>query len=224
MSLEIRGLSKSYKSKRVIENLSIKFEDKKINCILGVSGAGKTTLLNILAGLLDFEEGEVIGKKENIGYVFQEDRLIPWKTVYDNLKFIIKNKSEESIEQCLKLVGLWDERKNFPQKLSGGMRQRLSLARAFLHSSDLLLMDEPLKSLDVQNKDIIKEYILKLQSQNPKTIIWITHEIEEALELADYIYVMEANPLRIKSEFENDRSESLIVKREKIDKIYGILK
>lgn len=224
MSLEIRGLSKSYKSKRVIENLSIKFEDKKINCILGVSGAGKTTLLNIIAGLLDFEEGEVIGKKENIGYVFQEDRLIPWKTVYDNLKFIIKNKSEESIEECLKLVGLWDERKNFPRKLSGGMRQRLSLARAFLHSSDLLLMDEPLKSLDIQNKDIIKEYILKLQSQNPKTIIWITHEIEEALELADYIYVMEANPLRIKSEFENDRSESLIVKREKIDKIYGILK
>ncbi|MDE7075753.1 MAG: ATP-binding cassette domain-containing protein, partial [Clostridia bacterium] len=150
--ISIKNLTKKYQSRAVYENFSLDIEDSGITCILGESGCGKTTLLNAVAGLINYE-GEIT--KKSVSYVFQNSRLMPNLTVEDNLKFIGADGGEA--KKMLEKVGLGDKLNSYPAQLSGGEAQRVSLCRAFLKKSEVLLMDEPFSSLDLKTKLSVME-------------------------------------------------------------------
>ena len=209
MKYQVKNITKYFNGLKVLEDISIDFDENKTTCILGPSGCGKTTLLNIISGILNRDGGEVIGfQGEDISFVFQEDRLIEWKNVKDNLNFVLKGKMdkkqiETTIDRYLKLVSL-DEYKNYyPNNLSGGMKQRISILRAFAYPSKLLVMDEPFKSLDINSKQIVTEFFKKLILVENRTCILVTHDIEEALNLGDKIVILTDRPARVKRIVEN---------------------
>lgn len=158
MSILINNLTKKFNTLVVLENLTAVFEENSINCILGPSGCGKTTLLNIMCGLLDYDSGILTGLSDKkFSYIFQEDRLLPWCTVLENILFVLE--SHYSKEEALKIalihidmVGLKDYKDYYENELSGGMKRRVSIARAFSYPFDILIMDEPFKGLDLELK------------------------------------------------------------------------
>lgn len=204
MAYKVEGIIKYYGDLKVLDKVTIDFEPNKTTCILGPSGCGKTTLLNIIAGLIPMDSGQIIGfDDERISYVFQEDRLIKWKNVKENLEFVLKgnvdkNQIEIIIDKYLKLVSLEEYKYYYPKDLSGGMKQRVSILRAFLYPSSVLLMDEPFKSLDVKSKSLVIEFFKELRSVENKTCILVTHNIEEALELGDKIVILTQKPTRVR--------------------------
>jgi len=217
MSLEIRKLGKSYGKQTVFENFNIKFEDNVINCILGASGCGKTTLLNIISGLEDYDYGEIIGTEgKNFSYIFQEPRLLDWYTVRENMEFVMNplgiSDSKERIDRYLRITGLDRFSLYFPNQLSGGMKQRLSIARAFAYPGKIMLMDEPFKGLDVKLKKELTDEFITLWKEDRRTVLFVTHEPREALMTADNIHIIGGEPCRelykteIKTE-RNDRTE-----------------
>jgi NitT/TauT family transport system ATP-binding protein len=199
----VKNLCKSFDNLKVLDNLNIEFKEGEVTCILGPSGCGKTTLLNILSGTLNFDSGEIVGfKHENISYVFQEDRLIDWKTVKENIEFVLKdilNKTDRNkiITKYLKAVDMEAYQDYYPNKLSGGMRQRVAIIRAFIYPSKLLIMDEPFKSLDMETKQHVMECFLNLIKVENRTCILVTHDIEEAKYLGDKIIMLSAKPTRV---------------------------
>jgi len=217
MSLEIRKLGKSYGKQTVFENFNIKFEDNVVNCILGASGCGKTTLLNIISGLEDYDYGEIIGTEgKNFSYIFQEPRLLDWYTVRENMEFVMGplgiSDSNERIDRYLRITGLDRFSLYFPNQLSGGMKQRLSIARAFAYPGKIMLMDEPFKGLDVKLKKELTDEFITLWKEDRRTVLFVTHEPREALMTADNIHIIGGEPCRelykteIKTE-RNDRTE-----------------
>lgn len=206
---KVIDVCKSYADLKVLDNISIDFPENKVTCILGPSGCGKSTLLNIIGGILDKDSGQVIGFKDaSISFVFQEDRLIKWKSVKDNLRFVLKGKMdkkaiEETIDSYLKSVNLLEYKNYYPNSLSGGMKQRISILRAFIYPSQVLIMDEPFKSLDVNNKRIVIDFFKKLQSVEKRTCIIVTHDIGEAMELADRIVILSDKPSRVVEVMDN---------------------
>lgn len=206
---KVIDICKSYADLKVLDNISIDFPENKVTCILGPSGCGKSTLLNIIGGILDEDSGQVIGFKDaSISFVFQEDRLIKWKSVKDNLRFVLKGKMdkkaiEETIDSYLKSVNLLEYKNYYPNSLSGGMKQRISILRAFIYPSQVLIMDEPFKSLDVNNKRIVIDFFKKLQSVEKRTCIIVTHDIGEAMELADRIVILSDKPSRVVEVMDN---------------------
>lgn len=193
MSVEIKGLIKNYDSTEVFGGLNLTVKANKVTVIMGASGSGKTTLLNCIAGLTPYE-GEISGVN-GASFVFQEDRLVPFMSVYENLDFTLQksvNKAErkEKILAMIKSVGLEDKINSIPDELSGGQKKRVSLARAFLSDSNLILMDEPLNSLDLGLKIKIAQLIETLTEKYNKTVIFVTHDIDEALTIADEIVVI----------------------------------
>ena len=195
-------------------------------CILGPSGCGKTTLLNIISGMLPADKGKVIGfENENIGFVFQEDRLIPWKSVYDNIDFVIRGKIDkknrrEIINKYLNLVGLEYYKDYYPNSLSGGMKQRISILRAFIYPSEILIMDEPFKSLDINTKEVVTKFFLNLKKSRDKTCIIVTHDIEEAAILGDNITIFTQKPTKVQRIIKNRLSlEDRIKNKEELDKL-----
>jgi NitT/TauT family transport system ATP-binding protein len=206
---KVIDVCKSYADLKVLDNISIDFPENKVTCILGPSGCGKSTLLNIIGGILDEDSGQVIGFKDaSISFVFQEDRLIKWKSVKDNLRFVLKGKMdkkaiEETIDSYLKSVNLLEYKNYYPNSLSGGMKQRISILRAFIYPSQVLIMDEPFKSLDVNNKRIVIDFFKKLQSVEKRTCIIVTHDIGEAMELADRIVILSDKPSRVVEVMDN---------------------
>lgn len=152
----VKHIKKSFGDLKVLNNISMAFEKGKITCVLGPSGCGKSTLLNIISGIIKDYAGEVVGfQKQDMSFVFQEDRLIPWLTVYDNMKFVLKgkypnDKLKEIISDYLLLVGMEDYHGFYPSDLSGGMKQRASIARALAYDGEIIIMDEPFKSLDIK--------------------------------------------------------------------------
>ncbi|PAB59890.1 ABC transporter ATP-binding protein [Anaeromicrobium sediminis] len=203
MSISIKNLNKSYDDLKVYKDFNIKFEKNKINTLLGPSGCGKTTLINIIAGLSKYDSGHIEGLDfRNISYIFQEPRLIPWLSVYDNIDFVLKGQFEQKkrdqiIRSHLELVNLHEFKDYYPENLSGGMKQRVSIARAFSYPSNILLMDEPFKGLDMSLKQDIINSFIKLYEKQPKTIIYVTHHIDESLLLSDYIYILNNSPVEI---------------------------
>ena len=183
--LEIKNLSKKYGDLSVYDNFNLSIEEGKIIGILGESGSGKTTLLNCIAGLTPFE-GNVT--KLKCSYVFQTPRLVPNLTVRENLKLICKD--ENKIGNMLEKVHLEDKAESFPIKLSGGQAQRVSLARAFLYDSDIILMDEPLSSLDLRLKKEITDLFLSLWQEDKRTAIYVTHDIDETVCIAHRIIIL----------------------------------
>lgn len=204
LKYKVKNINKSYGDLKVLENISIDFPKNQTTCILGPSGCGKTTLLNIMAGILDMDSGELTGfENEDISFVFQEDRLIPWKNVEENLSFVLKDKMHkeeiaEIINNYLELVGLEEYKNYYPKDLSGGMKQRINILRAFIYSSKMLIMDEPFKSLDMYNKQIVMDFFKELMAAKNRTCIMVTHDMEEAFTLGDRIVVLTEKPTRVK--------------------------
>jgi NitT/TauT family transport system ATP-binding protein len=191
--VQIEALCKSYEGHKVLDNLNINFIENKITIITGPSGCGKTTLLNIISGIEKEDSGQVILNNKNMSYIFQEDRLIPYLTVYENIAFVLKstmNKEEMKniINRYLDMVKLTEYKDKLPSKLSGGMKRRVAIARAFSYKSRLLLMDEPFKGLDDKLKLEIMEDFLKIYKEDKRTIILVTHDMKEAEFLGDVIY------------------------------------
>jgi NitT/TauT family transport system ATP-binding protein len=164
--ITLKRINFSYDTTQVLHNFSIQFEDKQINTIIGPSASGKTTLLKVVSGIIKQQSGSIINKPKKISYVFQDERLIEELTVTNNLQLVLKNlkysqqKNEELINHFLELTGLLDVKDMYPHQLSGSMRYRLSLARAFIYPSETLIMDEPFSGLDIKLKrDIINKFI-----------------------------------------------------------------
>ena len=205
----MKNINKYYNDLKVLEDISIDFEENKTTCILGPSGCGKTTLLNIIAEILSKDSGEIIGfQGEDISFVFQEDRLMEWENVKENIRFVLKGKmdkkqSETIIDKYLKLVNLEQYKYYHPKNLSGGMRQKINILRAFAYPSKLLIMDEPFKSLDINSKQIVIEFFKKLRTLEGRTCILVTHDIEEALTLGDKIVILTEKPSKVKKIIEN---------------------
>lgn len=208
MQIKIENLSKSFGNLKVLEDFSICFSQNKINCIFGPSGCGKSTLVNLMAGIIPPDKGKTIGT-ENVSYsyVFQEDRLLPWETIKENIMFVLesiydKKRAEELTHKYLSLVGLMDFKNQHPQELSGGMKQRVSIARAFAYEGDILILDEPFKGLHVEIKKELMNYIGN--NLTDKLVFFITHDVEEALYLADSIYIFKGPPLVLERQIDID--------------------
>jgi NitT/TauT family transport system ATP-binding protein len=162
----LNNINFSYDTIKVLQDFSIEFQDKKINVIIGPSASGKTTLLKVISGIVTPQSGSIINKPKKISYVFQEERLIEELTVTQNLHLVLQNtkhsqqKIKELINHFLELTGLLDVKDMYPHQLSGSMRYRLSLARAFIYPSETLIMDEPFSGLDIKLKrDMINKFI-----------------------------------------------------------------
>lgn len=224
--MQLKNIVKNYGDKKVLGGIDIEIEERKITAILGESGCGKSTLLNIIAGKIKDYSGEVIFEREHkkgISYVFQEDTLIPWKTVYNNLEFVLKGKVEKSeldkrIKKYLKIVNLEGSEKEFPNMLSGGMKRRVGIARAFAFPSNYMFMDEPFEFLDVKIKEEIVEDLIKLQESEKKTIILITHDIDTAIILGEKIVVLGEKPSVVRASFINKFALKLLENSEEKEK------
>lgn len=190
--VQVKNLYKSFGDNKVLVNLNLNFEKNKITVVTGPSGCGKTTLLNIISGIEKPDSGEVILKDHSISFIFQEDRLIPDLTVYKNIEFVLKStlteqESKPIIEKYLDLVKLTEAKDKYPEQLSGGMKRRVAVARAFAYRSDLLIMDEPFKGLDDKLKKEIMGEFLRIYNLDKRTVILVTHDKDEALFLGDAI-------------------------------------
>ena len=198
----IKNFSCSYEQKTIFQNFDVTFEQGKINVVLGGSGIGKTTLLNAMASLKSYD-GSIEGCEGGVSYIFQKDRLIPSISVYKNLdlvlKAVVKDKRvrKETIESTAEALEISDVLNNLPSEISGGQAQRASMARAFLFPSDVLLLDEPFKALDTSLKARLINKFVALQRQSKKTVVFVTHAIDECLLCADNYFVFAANPVEV---------------------------
>jgi NitT/TauT family transport system ATP-binding protein len=210
----VRGLTKVFQRGRAaatqaLAGVSLDVGDGEFLCIVGPSGCGKTTLLRIMGELETPSTGSVEMHRSGAegrplhSMVFQEQSLLPWLTVADNVAFglemrgVAKKERHERCAQFIEMVGLENFREHYPHQLSGGMKQRASLARAFVNDPEVLLMDEPFAALDAQNKVLLQEELLKIWEHNRKTVVYITHSIDEALLLGDRVVVMTGVPGRV---------------------------
>ena len=190
---------------KVLDGINLDIHENKITVILGRSGCGKTTLLRLVAGLMKPDEGEI--KETDINrkaYVFQEDRLMPWLNVKKNITFGIekKNINEEKINDIIETVGLEKFNSAYPNQLSGGMKQRVSIARAFAYEPDFIMMDEPFSALDYFTREQMQKELIKIHNKRNYPILFVTHSIDEALVLGDKIVVLEKG--KVKSQYEMD--------------------
>jgi NitT/TauT family transport system ATP-binding protein len=210
-------------------DVSLNIAEGEFVCICGPSGCGKTTLLNIVAGLLTYDEGSlrvggvrVNGPGVSRSMVFQHASLLPWRTVAGNVRYGMemqrrfdRKTMDERTGQFVRMVGLGGFESSYPSELSGGMQQRVNLARALATDPEVLLLDEPFAALDAQTRELMQSELLKIWSRAGKTVLFITHQIDEAVFLADRVVVMGTRPGRIKGEFEVpfERPRSLALKR-----------
>lgn len=214
VKIRLRGLSKVFETRKgpfvAIDNLTFDIPKGCFFMIVGPSGCGKTTLLRILAGLETHSSGslEITPPKDNRpgnAMIFQGDSLFPWMTVWDNAAYglVMRSKPRGEVNDLvghyLQRTGLAKFRDHYPHQLSGGMRQRVSIARAFATDPDILLMDEPFSALDEQNKLMLQEELLRIWEETHKTVMFITHSVDEAVTLGDRIMVMTAHPGRDKA-------------------------
>lgn len=205
--IRLENICKSYGNIVLFKDFNAEFEEHKIHCILGGSGVGKTTLINIIAGIVPPDSGTVYLPEGSIpSYVFQEPRLLPWYNVYKNIEFVLKEQysPEERkviIEKYLAMVDLEDSIDSSIASLSGGMVQRVSLCRAFAYPSNLLFLDEPFKGLDSKLKEGVLESFMRIYKEDLRTVFFVTHDLDEAFFLADYIYVLKNRPAIIAGQF-----------------------
>ncbi|NMO96405.1 ABC transporter ATP-binding protein [Paenibacillus lemnae] len=217
--LQVQDLTVRYtakgKSTTALEHVNMAVKDGEFVSVVGPSGCGKSTLLKVASGLLKPAGGQALldgkpieGVTGEVGMVFQNDALLPWKTVYDNVRLPLEikglSKSDQAAEvrRLLKMVGLHEFEHFYPKQLSGGMKKRVALARTFAYDPGLYLMDEPFGPLDAQTRVKIGEEFLKIWEQVGKSVLFITHDIEEAISLSDRVIVMTNRPGKIKAEFD----------------------
>jgi len=209
MPIECRNLSFAFDDLTIFRDFSISFPDSHVTAVLGPSGCGKTTLLNLISDLLHPSGGNISGAgTERISYLFQEPRLLSWMTVRKNIEIVLEPFFERPERHArasgfLELVGLAEFQEYYPPQLSGGMRQRTAIARAFAYPSHILLMDEPFQALDLRRKLSLIEQFEHLWRLDPRTALFVTHDIQEALLLGDSIVVLNGLPAKIEKEFRN---------------------
>lgn len=199
--------------------------------IVGPSGCGKTTMLRIIAGLVKptsadvrIEDAPISGPSAKVGVVFQDDRLLPWRNVVGNVRLGLEAKARRvsskdaagRVEEAIKLIGLEGFKESLPHELSGGMRQRVNLARALVLQPELLLMDEPFAALDAQTRELMQAELLRIWRAQRSAVLFVTHQIDEAIYLSDRVIVMGARPGRVLADIEVnfDRPRKLALKRE----------
>jgi len=211
--LKVRGVSKSFEGKKIIENISIELHQGEIVSLLGISGGGKTTLFNVIAGLSSPDQGavyldgeEITGKPGKISYMLQKDLLLPYRTIEDNVALPLLIKGEKKREARKKVGAYFEEfgldgtEKKYPHQLSGGMRQRAALLRTYLFSDGVALLDEPFSALDTLTKNSMHAWYLNIMEQIRLSTLFITHDIDEAILLSDRIYLMGGKPGKITDE------------------------
>ena len=191
--LKITNLSFSFAKNTVFDNFSMQLDDGEILAVMGASGCGKTTLLGLVSGILKPQKGEIENTAQKIAYVFQESRLFPWLTVKENLLAVIDEKDENALQtvtECLSLVELGDAIDKYPKELSGGMKSRVSLARALAYGGDLFLFDEPFAALDEDLRSKLATQIKDYLHQRGASAILVTHNKEDAEQIADRILTL----------------------------------
>jgi NitT/TauT family transport system ATP-binding protein len=217
VKIELNKVGKIYQTPQgeveALNDISLNVEEGEFLCLIGPSGCGKSTLLRILAGLYQQSSGDVLvhmngGTNRPINaVVFQEYAIFPWRTVYDNVGFglemrgVARGKQAERINDYISKVGLTQFVNHYPYQLSGGMKQRVALARALATDPEILLMDEPFGALDAQTRSILQEELLRIWEDEKKTVVYVTHSIEEAIMLGDRVVLMTARPGQIKSTY-----------------------
>ena len=209
--LELRNVTKTFSTEegemKALEDVNIEVEPNEFLCIIGPSGCGKTTLLRMIAGLDYPSSGEIIldgkevkGPSPDRGMVFQEFSLFPWRTVIKNVTFgleimeVDKQEQYRIAERYIELVGLTGFENRYPHELSGGMKQRVAIARALATDPAILLMDEPFGSVDAQTRNVLQEELLEIWKRTKKTVLFVTHSVDEAVYLADRVAVMSTRP------------------------------
>lgn len=202
-----KNFSFSYPDKEIYKNFNAVFFGGKINVVLGASGVGKTTLLNALTGLSGFD-GEIENMPKNVSYIFQSDRLVKTISVEKNLDFVLKNAipdktaRKNAIYDMAKLLEISDVLKRLPTEISGGQAQRVQMARAFLYPSEVMLLDEPFKGLDVSLKTRLIKKFLELWGRDGRTVVLVTHDVYDALLMGDKVFVLSGSPADIVYETE----------------------
>jgi len=209
--LSKKNLNKTYHSKngetKALSDINLNIKEGEFICIVGSSGCGKSTLLSILANLEDKTNGEIIWNKDNpiIGYMLQNDALFPWLTILDNATIGLDIQGKKNVEninyvkKLLKTYSLEDFMNKYPTELSGGMKQRVALIRTLALKPDILLLDEPFSALDYQTRLAVSDDVYRIIKRENKTVIMITHDIAEAISLADRVIVLSKRPGRIKA-------------------------
>jgi len=208
--VSVHGLNKSYRQVEALRGIDLDFPRGKLTSLLGPSGCGKTTLLKIIAGLLEADSGSITingkavrGPGPERAFVFQDFALLPWATVLRNVAFglelrgIAKAEREQTARHYIDEVGLSGFEQKYPHELSGGMRQRVGLARALCVDADVLLLDEPFSAVDEQNRRKFQEDLIRLRANKNKTFIFVTHSIEEAVYVSDRIVLLSPRPGRV---------------------------
>lgn len=209
MPIEIEGVTKTFNGQRALDELSLRVEDGSFLTILGASGCGKSTLLNMLAGLETPSTGRILldgtpvtGPGPDRVVVFQKPGLYPWLSLRDNIAFGLRMRGSSSlpwreVDRVIELIGLKGFEKHRPYELSGGMQQRVAIARALVMHPRVLLMDEPFGALDAQTRETMQEFLTELWERIQATVIFVTHDIDEAIMLGSRLVVMSARPGRI---------------------------
>ena len=206
--IALNNINISYGNLKVLENFSISLEKGKVHCIFGASGCGKTTLLNAITGINKIESGEKLSlDNKKFSYVFQEDRLLPWATALENVLFVLRDRycdeeAKQIAEKYLNIVGLGKFINAYPSELSGGMQRRVSFARALSYRGEVFILDEPFKGLDFKLKTELINYLLESDIKENSYIVFVTHDMQEALSFSDYIYMVDGPPLKIMEKIE----------------------
>ena len=211
--IALNNINISYGNLKVLENFSISLEKGKVHCIFGASGCGKTTLLNALTGMNKLESGEKLSlDNKKFSYVFQEDRLLPWATALENVLFVLRDRycdeeAKQIAEKYLNIVGLGKFINAYPSELSGGMQRRVSFARALSYRGEVFILDEPFKGLDFKLKTELINYLLESDIKENSYIVFVTHDMQEALSFSDYIYMVDGPPLKIIEKIETHKNK-----------------
>lgn len=201
--MKMNGVARHFGDRKVLEDFSLEVRPGSVTCLFGPSGCGKTTILNLLAGLIPPTAGTVAGYQDlRISYIFQEVRILPWKTVLENVLFPLSGlmPDQEALEHArtfIRMVGLEKEENRYPSQLSGGMKQRVSIARAFAYPSGAILMDEAFQNLDRKLKFSILESFKTIWSKDRRTVVFVTHDEEEAFSLGGEVIFLGRQPLEV---------------------------